>query len=176
MNPNFQNTDFRNTDFKNTDFKNADFEPFFALLDQRLAVLTLLSNSLGTNRNFPGEDSVSSLERRTCEQYGLLAEWARIEGALKPWRQQWPDVFVSGMMDGPNENELLAESSRRCREAGQRYFTLLAEIQQKCAVETGVLRRARRTAAALSSLLSGGAPTYGPPSGTVASSLFGAGK
>jgi len=140
--------------------------PIQALLDHQIDLLIQLSGSLTTGRAGAPADEIARLERRTRVQHEILSEWMQLEGALgaEIRRQNSSDISPSsgtrrldpalvGRLDGRLDGRL---------ERGQRFRDLLLEIRRKCDFEMAVLRRARRTAAALSSLLSVQDPTYTP--------------
>jgi hypothetical protein len=125
---------------------------------------------------------ISFLERRTSELCELLAEWARIESALEPWRERAPEVFVDGRSSMPERMpERLSPDEPSPRERTRRidyrvrFQRQIEELQACCRVEAAVLRRSRRTAAALSALLMGTDSTYAPPLSTAASDMGGHG-
>jgi hypothetical protein len=152
---------------------NMDINALFGVLDRRLEVLGRLSLSLDTAATKTPEAAVTRLEQRTGDQRELLADWARVEAELEAWRQPWPDLFCGDS----TRRGLPADSEARWLSYREHYLGLLGEVQQKCRLQMAVLRRARRTAAALSSLVSGLPPTYAPPFGsTLAGNILSAGK
>lgn len=156
----------------------------FAVFDRRLEVLRRLGGALAAAKPVSPAEMVIFLERRTSELGGLLAEWARIEAALEPWRGQPAELFTESGTEHGTEVGARVPGSRapgsrvpvsrvpgpsadaRARRLEYRalFQGLLKDLQARCRVEAAVLRRSRRTAAALSALwLSTGAePTYAP--------------
>jgi len=161
---------------------NLNLTDMFAVLDRRLQVLRRLAGSLSATKPLGPAAMISFLERRTSELCELLAEWARIESALEPWRQRAPEVFVDGRSsmpermpgklspDAPSPGERTRRIDYRVRFQRQ-----IEELQACCRVEAAVLRRSRRTAAALSALLTGTDSTYAPPLSTASSDMGGHG-
>lgn len=121
-----------------------------ALLGQQLDLLARLSGSLSPAPTAAPADEIARLERRTRDQREMLTEWMQLEGALGP------AMFHRGA-NGGSASENLQKLDR-----GPQFRNLLVEIRRKCNFEMAMLRRARRTAAALSSLLSVQEPTYAP--------------
>ena len=111
-----------------------------AILTRQLDLLARLSGSLSPARAANPADEITRLEQRTRDQGEMLAEWMQLEGAL-----------------GPDARRAGPSLDRR-----PQFRDLLVQIRGKCDFELAVLRRARRTAAALSSLLSVQDPTYTP--------------
>ena len=147
----------------------------FAVLDRRLQVLRRLAGSLSATKPVGPAAMISFLEQRTTELCGLLAEWARIESALESWRGRAPEVFVDGRspMAGLTPDEVsLGERTRRI-DYRVRFQRQIEELQACCRVEAAVLRRSRRTAAALNALLTGTDSTYAPPLSTASSDMGG---
>ena len=121
-----------------------------ALLDRQLDLLARLSGSMFPAPTAAPADEIARLERRTRDQREMLTEWMQLEGALGP------AMFHRGP-NGGSASEGLQRLDR-----GPQFRNLLVEIRRKCDFEMAMLRRARRTAAALSSLLSVQEPTYAP--------------
>ena len=121
-----------------------------ALLDRQLDLLARLSGSLAPAPAATPADEIARLERRTRDQREMLTEWMRLEGALGP-------AMLPGGPAAGSPSKGLQKLER-----GPQFRNLLVEIRRKCDFEMAVLRRARRTAAALSSLLSVQEPTYTP--------------
>src|SRR5258706_975526 len=141
----------------------------FALFERRLQVLRQLAGSLSAAKPAAPEAMISFLEHRTTEQCGWLADWARIEAEMEPRRRRWPELFAESAENGGIPGDVLAwdalPSDVRARglEYRAQYHRLLGDLQGQSRVEAAVLRRSRRTAAALSSLLSSTDSTYAPP-------------
>ena len=156
---------------------NLNLTDVFAVLDRRLQVLRRLASSLSATKPAGPAAMISFLEQRTTELCGLLAEWVRIESALEPWRGRAPEVFVDGRspMAGLTPDEpSLGERTRRI-DYRVRFQRQIEELQACCRVEAAVLRRSRRTAAALNALLTGTDSTYAPPLSTASSDMGGHG-
>ena len=129
----------RGTDAHKT--ADADTSRMPTRCDAQFQLLKRLSASLTPQAAGAPGDEITQLEQRTREQCELVAEWTRLE-ARRPLENLW-------------HQQLAADQELRA---------LLAEIRRKCSFQMAVLRRARRTAAALSSLLSMQDPTYAPVS------------
>ena len=129
-----------------------------ALVERRLDVLGELADSLVPARPRTIADHVVLTEQRSGRQRKLLADWARIEAEIGPWRQQWPHLFSASL----DNTSLTREVRERWLEYRDQYLQLLGTLQARCRVEAAVLRRFWRTAAALSSFLVTTEPTYAP--------------
>ncbi len=150
-----------------------DINAVFGALGRRLEVLRRLSASLDTVPTRTPEGAVTLLEQRTGEQRELLAAWARVESELDTWRQPWPDLFSGDS----TRRGLPIDSEAHWRQYREQYRHLLGDVRRKCHLQVAVLRRGRRTAAALCSLLSGQPTTYSPPCGSMpAGNILAAGK
>jgi hypothetical protein len=141
-----------------------DFNALLAAFDRRIEILGRLAGSLDSDHCGDSQALVVFVERRTGEQREALADWARVEAEIEPWRRQWPDLFSWDVFSGDITScGFPAEVRERWLNYRTRYRGLLGEVQRNFLRQGALLRRARRTAAALSSLLSVTAPTYGPP-------------
>jgi len=142
---------------------NLNLSDVFAVLDRRLEVLRRLAGSLSAAKPAGPAATVSFLEQRTAELCGLLAEWTRIESALESC------VSTKGLSpDRPSPDGLFPklhspEVHARRIDYRVRFQRQIEELQACCRVEAAVLRRSRRTAAALSALLTGTDSTYARP-------------
>jgi hypothetical protein len=143
-----------------------DSAEIFALLERRLRVAADLVSSLSAAKPRTPEATISFLEHRTAEQCRWLADWAGIEAKLEaeigPWRRSLESPTGGGSNDFIPE-ALSLDVRTRWLEYRAFYRRLLGDLQAQCRLEAAVLRRSRRTAAALSSLLTGADSIYARP-------------
>ena len=144
----------------------SNLDDCFSVCERRLQVVGQVAGALSAAKPARPEAMIEFLERRTAELCGLVAEWTRIEASLKLWRERSPELFTKPGPAVPVSRS--AGASRPVEWARgpdfRQFLRLLEQLQWQCRVETAVLRRSRRTAAALSALLAGTEASYPAPS------------
>ena len=130
------------------------------ILEQRIAVVGSLAESLETGRLVLGSNDASAIARGAAHQAELCRQWARLEELLRAEaaRRRLRTVAVSLQESPDSERSVQLESewealSTRIRYLGRVHWSLLRHMQRSLAIWSRVIDTC--------------APTYTPTPGAV---------
>ena len=133
---------------------------FAKLLEQRLAVVGTLAESLEASRAALGKNDAEAIARGAAHQAELCRQWSLLEEQLRDRtarRRIWPVGVPADSAEAERSVRLKAE-----------WEALAARIRYLTRVHCSLLRHMQRSLAVWSRVVASRAPTYTPAAGLMA--------
>jgi len=131
------------------------------LLEQRLAVVGTLAESLEASRLALGRNDAEAIARGAAHQAELCRQWSRLEEQLRAQAARRRILLASSIPAGPSEAERSAQLEAE-------WATLSTRIRYLTRVHWSLLRHMQRSLAVWNRVVASCAPTYSPSTGLAA--------